>query len=150
MTPAQRRTLRDLMLAELPWVHDADFGPTTVDAGLCGACGAAPALIGVCGPVAFQAVCAPCCIAHGEALFCDGHADTAVAAGFYCKALPSNWAQCVLLWWLATGEVAATSALDVEAMFAKPTAQGGGVNELVRRNAKLLGADNVFWPIINK
>jgi len=147
---SERRALRQLMRDALPWVSNPQVGPTTVDAGPCGACGVKPALVAVCGPVAFQSVCATCCVDSNEELFCAGHAEDAAYAKTYCTSLPSNWVQCVLLWWVATGEIQVADVLDVDTLVNQPGTQRASVDELVRRNAKLLGTGNVFFPIVNE
>lgn len=145
-----RRQLRQFLKDQLSWLTDVNVGPTTVDAGACGACGVAPALVPVCGPVTFQAVCADCVTGDVPHLFCDGHQAEAAYARDYCAGLPDNWSVCVLLWWIATGELSYDGQLDVESVIGEPAAQRGGVDELVRRNAKLLGAGNVFFPVVDK
>lgn len=151
MTAATRRALRRLLTDALPWLVDTNVGPTTVDAGLCSACGNGPSVVAVCGPVPFQTVCATCCVQSlASELFCAGHLDEGRYARNYCQALPANWAQCVLLWWIATGEIACPSQLQVDALFEQPGAQRVSVDELVRSNAKLLSAGDVFFPIIDE
>lgn len=142
--------LRQLIRDRLPWVTDTQVGPTTIDAGPCGACGVAPAVVAVCGPVGFQSVCATCCVDATEELFCAGHAEDAAYAKAYCTSLPDNWAQCVLLWWIATGEIQVADVLDLDTLVDQPGAQRVSVDELVRRNANLLGTDNVFFPVVNE
>lgn len=150
MTAARRRALRQLLTDTLPWIVNVRVGPTTVDAGACGACGLHPALVAVCGPVTFQAVCAPCCLHPPAELFCAGHADAYAYAKAYCASLPANWASCVLLWWVATGELQLAGLSDLDAVIAKPGAQRVDVDELVRRNAQLLRTRDVFLTVIDE
>jgi hypothetical protein len=100
-----RPRLRQALLAHAPWLADPDHGPTTVEAGDCDRCGAAPRLVGLCGPTAWQAVCRDCAVAVGDEGWCDGHAAEGEAAREWAASLPDGWAPAVLLWWLATGEL---------------------------------------------
>lgn len=148
MSVPKRRALKQYLSDAVPWLHDVTVGPATVDAGACGNCGVLPGIIGVCGPVAFQTVCASC-VTQSD-LFCDGHADVARYAETFCSALPPNWAEIVVLWWVATGELKYDGPLDVDAIAADPAAQRVGVDELVGCNAELFGACDVFFPVVDE
>lgn len=148
MSVTKRRALKQFLADVVPWLHDVVVGPTTVDAGVCGNCGVLPGIIPVCGPVSFQAVCASC--VTDSALFCDGHADVARYAATFSAALPANWAEIVVLWWVATGELKYDGPLDVDAIPADPAAQRVGVDELVGCNTELFGACDVFFPVVDE
>lgn len=149
MSVLSRRDLRRMLATEAPWLIDGTVGPTTVDAQLCGRCRTDPGIVPVCGPVAFQAAC-PSCVTARDDLFCDGHQDVAAYARTFSRALPANWREVVLLWWIATGELRVDAALQFDAVTADPAAQRVGVDELVRRNAELLGARHVLFPVVDE
>lgn len=150
MNAAARRALRHMLLREVPWLTDPAVGPQNVDAGMCGACRTSPALIPVCGPVAYQAVCKTCCLTRGEALFCDGHTEDAAYARMFCETLPAQWAELVVLWWFATGEVTLAGDLHDDSVIFDPLAQRVSITEVVRTNTELLRGRNVLFSVIDE
>ncbi|MBS3941078.1 MAG: hypothetical protein KG028_08965 [Actinobacteria bacterium] len=94
-----------------PWLPATEFGPAAVEAGDCDRCGTAPRLLPLCGPVAWQAVCRDCGLDLGDDGWCAGHEADGAGAREWAAALPDDWPQTVLLWWLATGELRAVDLL---------------------------------------
>jgi hypothetical protein len=103
--PVDRRELRRALLEAEPWLAATDVGPASVDAGACDRCGDAPRLLPTCGPAAGGALCRDCALEVGDDGWCAGHADEGDAARRWASALPDSWAQTVVLWWFATGEL---------------------------------------------
>lgn len=99
--PALRRALQDAA----PWLEATDVGPRAVDAGPCDRCHDQPRLLPTCGPDAPGAVCRSCAQRLGDAGWCDGHRDDGRAARRWAARLPERWADVVVLWWVATGEL---------------------------------------------
>lgn len=102
----ERRALRAALVASAPWVEHTEAGPTTVQAGQCDRCGGRPRLLPTCGPVAWPAICRSCALEVGTDAWCDGHVDQARDLLAWARALPAWWGDAVVLWWVATGEVA--------------------------------------------
>ena len=100
-----RPALRAALLDAAPWLAATDHGPRAVDAGTCGRCGERPRLLPTCGPDAPEALCRDCAFELGDDAWCDGHRDDGAAARAWADALPDRWADAVMLWWVATGEV---------------------------------------------
>ncbi len=96
-----RAQLRELA----PWLDATDVGPRAVDAGTCDRCGQRPRLLPTCGPAGWPALCRPCAAEVGDDGWCDGHLDEGRAARAWADALPDRWADVVVAWWVATGEV---------------------------------------------
>ena len=94
-----------------PWLTATEFGPAAVEAGDCDRCGTAPRLLPLCGPVVWQAVCRDCGLDLGEDGWCAGHEVDGTDARTWATALPDDWSEAVLLWWLATGELRAVELL---------------------------------------
>ncbi len=111
---AGRRRLRDALAAAAPWLCDPEVGPTTVDAGTCDRCGERPRVVATCGPAAARTLCVPCVLAVGDDGWCDGHRDVATAARTWAGRVPPWWADAVVLWWVATGEVRPGPDLGVD------------------------------------
>lgn len=105
MDRGQRAALKKALLASAPWLDEPDVGPRAVAAGPCDACGAAPRLLPTCGPTAFEALCRGCAAAEGDDAWCDGHREEGREARAWASALPDDWGDAVVLWWVATGEV---------------------------------------------
>jgi hypothetical protein len=105
MDRTDRAALRVRLLDVAPWLDTDDVGPRAVDAGTCERCGEAPRLLPTCGPAAPDAVCRACAEEFGDEAWCTGHADEGRAARAWAAALPPRWADVVVLWWVATGEV---------------------------------------------
>lgn len=105
LTHAQRRSLREALRAAAPWLEHPDHGPSVVDAGTCERCGDAPRLLPTCGPSGAQALCRDCAVTLGDQAWCDGHRDEGRAARRWAGQLPPRWADAVVLWWVATGEL---------------------------------------------
>jgi hypothetical protein len=103
---ADRSVLRSALSSAVPWLAYAEAGPTTVDAGQCDRCGNAPRLVPTCGPVQWRALCRACATEVGVYAWCDGHADDGAAVLRWLADLPTWWADAVILWWVATGELA--------------------------------------------
>ncbi|MFP4635362.1 MAG: hypothetical protein ACLFRD_05840 [Nitriliruptoraceae bacterium] len=99
--PALRRAL----LSAEPWLAATEVGPQAVDAGSCDRCEDAPRLLPLCGPAGAQAVCRGCAEQLGDDGWCDGHRDEGREARTWASGLPDHWADAVVLWWVATGEV---------------------------------------------
>lgn len=111
MEPIDRQALRDALLAAQPWLAATDTGPQAVAAGGCDRCHDAPRLLPTCGPAAFQALCRTCAEAVGDDGWCEGHRAEGRAARQWAAQLPDRWADAVVLWWVATGEVRADKAV---------------------------------------
>lgn len=106
MEATVRADLRRALLGVAPWISNPDFGPQTVDAGMCDRCGEAPRLLPTCGPEAPGAICRDCAQVLGPAAWCDGHRHDAIAALTWAGDLPDDWTTTVITWWIATGEIA--------------------------------------------
>jgi hypothetical protein len=100
-----RGELRRALLEAEPWLAATDVGPASVDAGPCDACGEFPRLLPTCGPAGHAALCRACALAAGSDAWCEGHAEEGAAARRWAAALPDSWAQTVVWWWYATGEL---------------------------------------------
>jgi hypothetical protein len=100
-----RRALRRALLEAEPWLAATEVGPASVDAGTCDRCGEQPRLLPTCGPAGHAALCRGCALALGEDAWCDGHAEEGAAARRWAAELPASWAQTVVWWWFATGEL---------------------------------------------
>lgn len=96
-----RAQLRELA----PWLDATDVGPRAVDAGTCDRCDQRPRLLPTCGPAGWPALCRACAAEVGDDGWCDGHLDEGRAARAWADALPDRWADVVVAWWVATGEV---------------------------------------------
>ncbi len=121
MDRSERRQLRSALLGVAPWLAATDVGPQAVEAGACDACDDHPRLLPTCGPGGPGAVCRECAVRLGTDGWCEGHQAEGAAALAWAAALPPSWAQLVILWWVATGEVRAapwpeldTSVLPLE------------------------------------
>jgi hypothetical protein len=95
-----RRELRTRLLQAAPWLDETEFGPRSVDAGTCELCARHPRLLPSCGPRPEAALCRDCAETLGDDAWCDGHLDDGRAG-----TLPERWADLVVLWWVATGEI---------------------------------------------
>jgi len=124
LTRDQRARLKAELLTVAPWLGAHEVGPRAVDAGPCDACGETPRLLPTCGPAGHEALCPACAEAAGTGAWCDGHHDEGRAALAWAARLPARWADLVVLWWLATGEVrpGATSVPDLHGLPAPITA----------------------------
>jgi hypothetical protein len=100
-----RATLRGRLRVAAPWLDAIDVGPRAVDAGNCDRCDERPRLLPTCGPAGWAALCRPCAAEVGDDGWCDGHLDEGRAARAWAAALPDRWADVVVAWWVATGEV---------------------------------------------
>lgn len=100
-----RARLRTALLSVAPWLGAEDVGPRAVDAGLCETCGRHPRLLPTCGPSGATALCRDCALAAGDEAWCSGHREEGHAARRWATALPDRWAELVVLWWVATGEI---------------------------------------------
>lgn len=106
MDATTRANLRRALLDVAPWIKNPDFGPQTVDAGMCDRCDDAPRLLPTCGPGSPGAVCRDCADIMGVAAWCEGHRGDAESALAWARDLPDDWVTTVITWWIATGEVA--------------------------------------------
>lgn len=104
---AGRRRLRSALSSAAPWLDRPDVGPRAVDAGQCDRCEVRPRLVPTCGPVPWRSLCRACTLETGPAAWCDGHAEDAQEVLAWVAGLPPWWSDAVVLWWVATGEVAA-------------------------------------------
>ncbi len=109
----QRQELRSSLLAAAPWLGAADVGPQAVDAGRCGSCDERPRLVPTCGPAKAAALCRDCALAAGDDAWCGGHRDEGRAARRWAASLPERWADLVVLWWIATGELGVSAGEEV-------------------------------------
>ena len=100
-----RADLRGRLRVLAPWLDATDVGPRAVDAGNCDRCGAPPRLLPTCGPAGWAALCRDCATAVGDEGWCDVHLDDGRAARSWAAALPDRWADVVVAWWVATGEL---------------------------------------------
>jgi hypothetical protein len=100
-----RHALRRALLEAEPWLAATEVGPANVDAGTCDRCSEQPRLLPTCGPTGHAALCRDCALALGEEAWCEGHAEAGAAARRWAAELPASWAQTVVLWWFATGEL---------------------------------------------
>lgn len=100
-----RQALRAALLDAAPWLGATEVGPRAVDAGTCDRCGDQPRLLPTCGPGAPEALCRDCADASGDDAWCDGHRDDGREARAWADSLPERWADAVVLWWVATGEL---------------------------------------------
>lgn len=105
LSRSRRAELRKVLLVRYPWLGATDVGPQAVGAGTCARCQLWPVLLPTCGAVAWEALCRDCARQVGTDAWCHGHQDEAHAALAWAAALPDEWADVVLVWWLATGEV---------------------------------------------
>ena len=105
MDHATRDRLRAALLTAAPWLAATDVGPRAVEAGRCDACDVQPRLLPTCGPGAPGSVCRDCALRLGEDGWCDGHRADGASARAWASALPERWADLVIAWWVATGEV---------------------------------------------
>jgi hypothetical protein len=105
MTPETRTQLRAALLEVAPWLSATEVGPRAVSAGSCDRCGSAPRLLPTCGPTRYEALCRACADAEGDDAWCDGHLDDGRSARVWAGELPPRWADAVVLWWVATGEL---------------------------------------------
>lgn len=103
--PIDRAALRQALLGAEPWLSATELGPQAVAAGACDRCGDAPRLLPTCGPTRFEALCRDCAQAEGDDAWCDGHREAGRAARAWAARLPERWADAVVLWWVATGEL---------------------------------------------
>ncbi len=111
MIRAKRAELRQALLEAAPWLDATEFGPRSVTAGTCDRCEAAPRLLPTCGPTTFEALCRDCAEDEGDDAWCDGHLDDGRSAREWAATLPERWADAVVLWWVATGEIRAEGSL---------------------------------------
>ncbi len=112
MDRATRAALRQALLAYAPWLAADDVGPRAVEAGRCEVCDLSPRLLPTCGPGAGGAgVCRACAQALGDQGWCAGHQQDGVQARRWAADLPDRWAQVVVLWWVATGELRPDTSL---------------------------------------
>jgi hypothetical protein len=107
MDRAERQELRSALLEAAPWLAATDVGPQAVDAGRCDACDEYPRLLPTCGPDGAGAVCRGCAVELGTDAWCEGHRAEGAAALAWAAALPERWAELVIAWWVATGEIRA-------------------------------------------
>jgi len=105
MEPIDRHALRRALLDSQSWLAATDVGPRAVSAGLCDRCDDGPRLLPTCGPAAFQALCRRCAEEVGDEGWCEGHRAQGRAARQWAARLPDRWADAVVLWWVATGEL---------------------------------------------
>lgn len=103
--PVDRRALGAVLSQAAPWLLETDVGPRAVDAGPCDRCGGPPRLLPTCGPDGLPGVCRDCAEVLGDDGWCDGHLEEGRAARRWAATLPQRWADLVVLWWVATGEV---------------------------------------------
>ena len=104
-TAEGRAQLRAALVDRYPWVADADIGPRAVEAAECDRCGVEPRLVGVCGPVPWQAIGRRCAAELGTSAWCEGHADEAQRCLAALAVLPGEADAVARLWWVASGEV---------------------------------------------
>lgn len=118
MDRATRHRLRTALLAAAPWLAATEVGPQAVAAGRCEACDVRPRLLPTCGPGAPGAVCRDCALELGDEGWCEGHRAVGEAARAWASVLPDRWADLVIAWWVATGEVraGAWSELDTSTL----------------------------------
>ena len=114
MDRAARRQLRSALLDAAPWLGATELGPQAVEAGRCDACDDRPRLLPTCGPAGPGAVCRTCAIRLGADGWCEGHRDEGMAALAWAAALPESWAELVIVWWVATGEVRPTAWSELD------------------------------------
>lgn len=107
---AGRSRLRSALSSAAPWLDRPDVGPRAVDAGQCDRCGQHPRLLPTCGPTRWRALCRDCGLEVGSDAWCDGHAAHGRQLLRWAGDLPAWWGDAVVLWWVATGEVAAPPA----------------------------------------
>ncbi len=100
-----RARLRIALSEAYPWLDAADVGPRSVDAGPCDRCGRLPRLLPTCGPSGPGALCRPCAQQAGDDGWCEGHLEDGRRARAWAQRLPDEWADAVVLYWVATGEV---------------------------------------------
>lgn len=103
--PTDRASLRRALLERQRWLGETDHGPQAVVAGTCDRCQLHPRLLPTCGPTSFEALCRDCAEELGDEAWCDGHLEDGRAARAWAASLPARWADWVVLWWVATGEV---------------------------------------------
>lgn len=118
MDRATRDALRQALLAHAPWLAADDVGPRSVEAGRCEACGVLPRLLPTCGPApgaGGAGVCRSCAATLGDEGWCHGHREDGVRARAWAAELPDRWAELVVLWWVATGELTPDPSLIPDA-----------------------------------
>ena len=115
-----RRRLRSALLEAAPWLAASEVGPQAVEAGRCDACDDRPRLLPTCGPDSPGAVCRDCAARLGVDGWCDGHQEEGAAALAWAAALPASWAELVILWWVATGEVRPTARSEMDTSVLPP------------------------------
>lgn len=111
MDRATRDALRHALLAHAPWLGAEDVGPRAVEAGRCEVCDDLPRLLPTCGPTGGSGVCRACAEVLGDDGWCLGHQQEGAAARAWAADLPERWAELVVLWWVATGELRAEASL---------------------------------------
>jgi hypothetical protein len=114
VTELDRPALRAALRATAPWLDATDVGPRAVDAGTCDRCHLHPRLLPTCGPGVAGAICRDCAEELGDDAWCDGHLDDGRAARAWAAALPDRWEDTVILWWVATGELARGASAGIE------------------------------------
>lgn len=102
---AQRRSLRDALIARYPWIEHDDIGPRAVEAGECDRCGHEARMVTTCGPTHWASLGRACATEVGVQAWCDGHAENALAWLESLAELPEEADAVARLWWVATGEV---------------------------------------------
>lgn len=100
-----RPALRRALLDAAPWLAATDVGPQAVTAGNCDRCGEQPRLLPTCGPAPYEALCGGCAEEEGDDAWCEGHRLDGRSARTWAEGLPDGWADLVVLWWVATGEI---------------------------------------------
>ncbi|TVR18325.1 MAG: hypothetical protein EA387_14775 [Nitriliruptor sp.] len=114
MDRCARRRLRSALLETAPWLAATEVGPQAVEAGRCDACDESPRLLPTCGPAGPGAVCRDCAVRLGVDGWCEGHQEEGAAALVWAASLPASWAELVILWWVATGEVRPTAWSELD------------------------------------
>lgn len=110
-----RPALRRALLDAAPWLAARDHGPQAVTAGVCDRCREWPRLLPTCGPTPYEALCRECAFVEGDDAWCDGHQQDGVEARAWAARLPRRWGDLVIAWWIATGEIRATSSPSLQA-----------------------------------
>jgi hypothetical protein len=115
---AQRRALRNALIARYPWIEHDDIGPRAVEAGECDRCGREARMVTTCGPTQWASLGRACVAEVGVQAWCDGHADDARAWLALLAGLPGEADAVARLWWVATGEVR-TEVADLRPLLRK-------------------------------